>query len=242
MIITFLSNSYKVVFNCASNSHSDSGLYWASVWCFLSTEIHNCRPKLQISFKRVWSSLSIWWVLSSSDTFFSTRVTNFIDESLVFIELLVGAFFSWYKIFHRSYKSHSRESGLCWASDGCFLLLIIFFPKLQISFKRVWYVLSIWWVLSSADTKLSTQVTNLIQESPVFIEHLVGAFFCWYKVFPTKVQSSLKLCLCVSLYLSLSLFGAFSVSFIELSGGVFYFPFLWGLMGIVSLTLFWFFK
>jgi hypothetical protein len=34
-----------------------------------------------------------------------------------------------------------------------------------------------------------------------------------------------------------SLSGAFSVSFIELSGGLFYFPFLWSLMGIVSLTL-----
>jgi hypothetical protein len=77
------------------------------------------------------------------------------------------------------------------------------------SFKRVCSLLSFWWVLSSADTKF----------------------------FPTKVQNSFKLfCLCVC-FLSLSLSGAFSVSYIELSGGIFNFPFLWSLMGIVSLIL-----
>ncbi len=177
--------------------------------------IQSVRPKSQISFKRVKSGLD--WVFGgcflSSDTNFFTKVTNLIQESLVFVEHLMGTFFCWYKIFHQSYKSHSRESGLYWASGECFLLLIQKFPP---------------------------KLHYLIQESlVVFIELLVGAFFCWYKVyFPTKVQSSFKLCLCVCfLSLSVSLSGAFSVSFIELSGGLFYFPFLWSLMGIVSLTV-----
>lgn len=147
-------------------------------------------------------------MLSSADTKFSTKVTNLIQESLVFVEHLMGAFFCWYKMFHQSYKFHSRESGLYQASGECFLLLIqSFSPKLQIPF----------------------------QESLVFIEFLVGAFFCWYKVFSnqgTKLIEALFLCL-----FALSLSRAFSVSFIELSGGHFYFPFLWSLMGIVSLTL-----
>ncbi len=175
--------------------------------------IQSFRPKLQIPFKRV---------------------------SLVLIEFLMGAFFFWYKFFHQSYKSHSRESGLYWASGGCFLLLI---------------------------QKISTKVTNLIQESLVFIEHLVSAFFCWYKSFHQSYIFSFKRVwwsllsfwwvlsfadtefffqprykahsssVSVSFF-SLSLSGAFCVSFIELSGGLFYFPFLWSLMGIVSLRLF----
>ncbi len=112
--------------------------------------------------------------------------------------------FFWYNFFHQSYKSHSRESGLYWASSGCILLLIQNFPpKLQISFKRVWSLSSIWWVLSFADTKCPTKVTNFIQESLVFIEHLVSDFFCWYKVSSnqgTKLIEALFLCL-----LSLSL-------------------------------------
>jgi hypothetical protein len=49
-----------------------------------------------------------------------------------------------------------------------------------------------WWVLSSADTKFSTEVTNFIQESLVFIEHLVSAFFCWYKSFHPSYIISFK--------------------------------------------------
>jgi cell division protein FtsW (lipid II flippase) len=40
------------------------------------------------------------------------------------IGFLMGAFFFWYNFFHQSYKSHSRECGLYWASGGCFLLLM----------------------------------------------------------------------------------------------------------------------
>jgi hypothetical protein len=48
-------------------------------------------------------------------------------------------------------------------------------------------------VLSSADTKFSTKVTNLIQESlGLYIEHLVSAFFCGYKTFHQSYKSYSK--------------------------------------------------
>lgn len=81
---------------------------------------------------------------------------SFKRVSPVLIEFLVGAFFFLIQFFHQSYKSHSRESGLYWVSSGCFLLRIQNFPP---------------------------KLHNLIQESLVLVEHLMGAFFCWYKTF-----------------------------------------------------------
>jgi hypothetical protein len=136
--------SYNFFHQSYKSDSRESALYWASSGCFLLL-IQNFPPKSYKSHSRESGSLlSIWWVLSSADTKFSTKVTNFIQESLgLYIEHLVSAFFCWYKTFHQSYKSYSKEFSLYWASSGgCFLLLIqSFFPtKVQSSFKLCLYV------------------------------------------------------------------------------------------------------